>query len=113
MSENTENVPFSPILIMEFIRQSTIGRFLNAENLDMDVKFKISKEYYLQIQNYYIQGQLINLDINYDEASEILSAKTNEKTLNRFHEQKALLEISQKYENQYKDRYKEFIQIID
>ena len=42
MEENIE-VPFSPILIMEFVRQTTIARYLNSDTLDMDVKFKLPK----------------------------------------------------------------------
>ena len=113
MSENNNNTPFSPILIMEFIRQTTAGRFLTAETTDMSVKFKISNSYYTEIQNFPIQGQFINLDIEYDNATEILTVKANEALLNHFREQKSLIEIAQKYANQYKDRYQKFIEVMD
>lgn len=113
MSENTVNIPFSPILIMEFMRQTTVGRSLTAQADDFCTKFKISKAYYTEIKNFPIQGQFINLDIDYDDTTEILTIKTCERLLNHFREQKSLIEIAQKYENQYKDRYKPFIEVID
>ena len=113
MSENTENISFYPILIMEFIRQTTAGRFLSSETTDMFVKFKISKSYYTELINFPIQGQLINLDISYDDTTETLSVKANDALLNHFREQKSLIEIAQKYENQYKERYKKFIEVMD
>ena len=37
-------ISFSPVLIMEYIRQTTVARFLNSESLDIVVRFKIKKE---------------------------------------------------------------------
>ena len=39
----SQDVPFSPILIMEFIRQVTINRFLEGAT---EVKFKLAKNYH-------------------------------------------------------------------
>ena len=112
MEENIE-VPFSPILIMEFVRQTTIARFLNSDTLDMDVKFKLPKKYYDEIVAFPLKAQTIRLYTTYDENTEILTAKTDQVVLDRFHTQKSLVEIACKYEDQFKERYKKFIEIVE
>ncbi len=106
-------ISFSPVLIMEYIRQTTVARFLNSESLDIVVKFKIKKEYYDEMKAYHQQVQFIRLYDEYDEENEILSVKTDEVLLNRFKEQKSLVEIANKYENQYKERYKKYIEVME
>ena len=114
MAEETTNIPFSPILIMEFIRQVTVARFLNSESAEnLFVRFKIAKSYYDEIIAYPLQVQTIRLSYQYDENSEVLSVKADEILLNRFREQKSLVEIANKYENQYAERYKQFIEIME
>ena len=114
MVEKTTDVPFSPILIMEFIRQVTISHFLNSENTEnLVVQFKIAKSYYDEIRAYPLQAQTIRLSYQYDEKDEILSVKADEILLNRFKEQKSLVEIANKYENQYTERYKPFIKVLE
>ena len=109
-----EEIAFSPILIMEFIRQTTVGRFLNKEDVtDFVVKFKISKKYYDEILAYPLQAQTIRLNLQYDESSEILEVRAEEILINRFREQKSQVEIASKYENQYAERYKKFIEVIE
>lgn len=108
----TQEVPFSPILIMEFIRQVTVARFLNSDTLDMSVQFKLPKEYYDEIKNFPMQAQTIRLIYDYDEKKEILSVKADEILLNRFREQKSLVEIANKYEGQYAKRYEKFIKVL-
>lgn len=108
----SQDVPFSPILIMEFIRQVTINRFLNSETMDITVQFKLPKKYYEEIKAYPLQAQTIHLDWQYDEKSEILSVKADEVVLAHFREQKSLMEIAGKYEGQYAERYKNFIEVI-
>ncbi len=109
--ENTEAL-FSPILIMEFIRQVTVAHYLNGKLLEEPVRFKLAKSYYDEIMAYYLKAQLIRLKVEYDEASEILSVKTDETLINRFNEQKSLVEIACKYEGQYAKRYKKFIEVM-
>lgn len=114
MTEETlEDIPFSPILIMEFIRQTTINRSLNSEKSETVTQFKLPKKYYDEIAAFPIQAQSIHLDIKYDEKTEILSVKADETVLQHFKEQKSLIEIAGKYENQYKERYKKFVEILD
>lgn len=114
MADNMDGeISFSPVLIMEFIRQTTVARFLNSETLDICVKFKIAKKYYDEMKAYHQQVQFIRLYDKYDENSEILSVKTDEVLLNRFREQKSLVEIANKYENMYKDRYKKYIEVVE
>lgn len=106
-------ISFSPVLIMEYIRQTTVARFLNSESLDIVVRFKIKKEYYDEMKAYHQQVQFIRLYDEYDEENEILSVKTDEVLLNRFREQKSLVEIANKYENQYKERYKKYVKVME
>ena len=108
-----QEVPFSPILIMEFIRQVTVARFLNSDTLDMTVQFKLAKSYYGEIRAFPLQAQTIRLTYDYDEKKEILSVKADEVLINRFKEQKSLVEIANKYEGQYAKRYEKFIKVID
>jgi len=104
-----DNVPFSPILIMEFVRQVTINRFMNGET---EVKFKLAKAYYDEIKAFPLKAQTIHLDISYDETSEVLTVKADETVVSRFKEQKSLTEIAGKYEGQYAERYKGFIEVL-
>ena len=67
-----ENVEFSPILIMEFIRQVTAGRVMTADNPDLKVSFKIKKAYYDEMKAYPLQVQFINLVSEYDDLSEVV-----------------------------------------
>ena len=60
-------ISFSPVLIMEYIRQTTVARFLNSESLDIVVRFKIKKEYYDEMKAYHQQVQFIRLYDEYDE----------------------------------------------
>lgn len=114
MSDNkAQKVPFSPILIMEFIRQVTVARFLNSDTLDMAVQFKLAKEYYDEIKAFPLQAQTIHLNYDYDEKKEILNVKTDEALINRFKEQKSLVEIANKYEGQYAKRYESFIKVLE
>ena len=113
MTESVEDIPFSPILIMEFVRQVTINRFLNSDSIDMTVCFKLKKDYYNEIAAFPLKAQTLHLDIKYDEDKEILQVKADETVLSHFREQKSLMEIAGKYEGQYSERYKKFIEVID
>lgn len=110
--DNVNKVPFSPILIMEFIRQVTINRFINSETTDMEVRFRLPNKYYAEIKAFPLQAQTIHLTYQYDEGAEILTVKADETVVNRFKEQKSLTEIAGKYEGQYAERYKEFIEVL-
>ena len=110
-TDETE-VPFSPILIMEFIRQSTVARCLNNETTQLVVRFKLPKMYYDEIMGYYLHAQLIRLYLDYDEATETLTVKTDDTLINRFKEQKSLVEIACKYANKFAERYKKFIEVL-
>lgn len=111
MSEAVENMPFSPILIMEFVRQVTVNRFLNGAT--EAVEFKISNKYYEEMRAFPIQAQMIHLEVKYDEKSEILSVKADDVVLEHFRSQKSQMEIAGKYENQYAERYKQYIEIME
>ena len=113
MNSEVENIEFSPILIMEFIRQVTAGRVLESDNPDLEVRFKIAKHYYDEMKAYPLQVQFINLETRYDENEEILTTKATEGLIGHFKEYKSLVEISSKYEEQYKERYKSFIMVLE
>ena len=110
--ENNSDALFSPILIMEFIRQVTVAHYLNGQPLDKAVRFKLAKTYYDEIVSYELQVQFIRLCVEYDEAKEVLSVTADEALINRFKEQKALVEIAKNYEAQYAERYKNFIEVV-
>ena len=112
-TEKSENIPFSPILIMEFIRQVTINRFLYSTEEDFAVQFKISHTYYNELISFPIQAQTLHLIYSYDENNEILTVKADNDVLQQFREQKSLMEIAGQYENKYKERYQNFIKIIN
>ena len=65
MENNEQKAPFSPILIMEFIRQTTIARCLTNENPNLETKFRLGKTYYDQIMSFPLQAQLIRLTLAY------------------------------------------------
>ena len=114
MAKKINDIPFSPILIMEFIRQVTVARFLNSNDTsNLEVKFKLPKQYYEEIKAFPLKAQTIRLDIAYDEKKEILKVKADEVLVHRFKEQKSQVEIANKYEEQYAKRYKKFIEIME
>lgn len=110
--DSTDNIPFSPILIMEFIRQTTVAHCLNGDSADIATRFKINKTRYTEIAAFPLQAQFIRLYPEYDEATEILTVKTDETLLNRFKEQKSQVEIAGKYEAKFAERYKQFIEVV-
>lgn len=112
MAEENNEAEFSPILIMEFIRQVTVAHYLSGQSVEEAVRFKLPKVYYDEIVAYELKVQLIRLCLEYDEGREILSVKTDETLVNRFKEQKSLVEIAGKYEGQYAERYKKFIEVL-
>lgn len=112
MAEESTEAQFSPVLIMEFIRQVTVAHYLNGKAMDEPVRFKIAKFYYDEIKAYPLQVQFIRLYAEYDEATEVLAVKADETLINRFNEQKSLVEIAGKYEGQYAERYKKFIEVM-
>ena len=83
MDNNNDTVPFSPILIMEFIRQTTVARCLSGESADIAVRFKLAKSYYDEITAFPLKAQLIRLKLDYDEKAEILTVRTDEVFVNR------------------------------
>lgn len=112
MAEESTEAQFSPVLIMEFIRQVTVAHYLNGKAMDEPVRFKLTKTLYDEIKAYPLQVQFIRLYAEYDEALEVLAVKTDETLINRFKEQKSLVEIAGKYEGQYAERYKKFIEVM-
>ena len=104
---------FSPILIMDFIRQMAVVRVLNTEDFSLATKFKISKKYYDEIANFYIQAPFIGMNPVYDEGSEILTVKPEERVIEHFKSQKSLLEMCAKCEGLYRERYKDYVEICE
>ena len=104
---------FSPILIMDFIRQMAVVRVLNTEDLNLATKFKISKKYYDEIASFYIQAPFIGMNPVYDESAEILTVKPEERVIEHFKSQKSLVEMCSKCEELYKERYSDYIEICE
>lgn len=113
MTEENSEALFSPILIMEFIRQVTVAHYLDGKPMEEPVRFKLAKSYYDEIRAYDLQVQFIRLYAEYDETTEVLSVRTDETLINRFKEQKSLVEIAGKYQGQYAERYKKFIEVLE
>lgn len=103
---------FSPILIMEFIRQVAVARFLNEEKTCEKVQFKISKSYYDELTAYPLQVQFIGLSAVYDEGTEVLTVIPSEETIDFFKAHKSMVEIACQYEETYANRYKPYIEVI-
>jgi hypothetical protein len=61
---------------------------------------------------YPLKPQFIKFDIKYDESSEILSVRAGLDVINRFREQKAMIEIASLYEQHYAMRYKKYIEAL-
>ena len=90
----------------------TVAHYLDGKVLEEPVRFKISKSYYNEIATYELQVQFIRLHVEYDEANEVLSIRADDVLINRFKEQKSLVEIAGKYQEQYAERYKKFIEVL-
>ena len=112
MEEAKGDIEFSPILVMEYIKQTTVGRYLASECQDIEVKFKMPKEYYEKMMNYHLKPHFIKFELQYDEGSEILTVKALADVINRFREQKAMIEISSLYEDHYAQRYKKYVEAL-
>ena len=80
--------------------------FLAVINLDISSVISLL----LKIKLLDSSGKTINID--YDEKTEILTVKPDDILVNRFKEQKSQVEIANKYEEQYAERYKQFIEVI-
>lgn len=112
MEEAKGDIEFSPVLIMEYIKQTTVGRYLASDSQDIEVKFKMPKCYYDEIMNYPLKPQFIKLDIQYNEENEILCIRASQDVINRYREQKSMIEIASLYEEHYAQRYKKYIEAI-
>ena len=101
---------FSSILLQEYIRLMTAAAYVKNENNLSGVKFAVSKENYDKMMDEPLQTALIGLDINF--ADGILTAVPSEDFLKQY-ENKIMKEVVQLYWNNYKNRYAEFINIIE
>lgn len=113
MAEDMVNIEFSPILIMDFIRLITVSHTLKSDNSDLVTKFKIDKTYYDELKSFPIQSQFIGLEESYSPENNILTVKATQNVINHFKSQKALLEMCEKAEEQYKERYKTYIELLE
>ena len=103
--------------VQAYDRQAANGKYVESgmivtNTLGGYIEPRTFKDYYEQIMAFPLQVQLIRLVLDYDNTAEILTVKTDETLINRFKEQKSLVEIAQKYEGQYAERYKNYISIV-
>ena len=54
----------------------------------------------------------LKIGIIIDRVARVMSVKTDDILINRFKEQKSLVEIAGKYENKFAERYKKFIEVL-
>ena len=101
---------FSSILLQEYIRLMTAAEYVRGEGNIKAAKFAINEENYQKITAEPLQTALIGLNIHY--ADGVLTAVPSEDFLKQY-ENKIMKEVVQMYANNYKNRYAEFITIIE
>lgn len=108
---------FHPILIQNYIRFETAARYIrNQEAGNTDIspicRFKISPHNYKLMQEYANTAPLLELKLNYDEHSSILSAEPEESFLETY-KNNIMRDVALKQSEDCKGRYNNFIKVID
>src|SRR5574344_1312311 len=103
---------FSPILVEEYIRLNAVANCIKKEKGSALTKFKIKPEHYAKVKNEYIQAPLIGVNLQYDEQNEMLIASVSAE-LNKIYENKIMNEVAVKFSENYKNRYAEYIKVIE
>lgn len=106
---------FYPILVQNYIRFETATLFIKAKEEQRDIsvaRFKIAKDYYAQMSACDIQAPLIGLQLNYDEASEVLSVVPDSYFLEEY-ENQIMRDVALKQADLCRTRYSKFIETVD
>ena len=101
---------FSSILLQEYIRLMTAAEYVSHEGNIKSAKFAINEANYQKMAQEPLQTALIGLDIHFSDG--VLTAIPSEDFLKQY-ENKIMKEVVQMYANNYKNRYAEFIKLIE
>lgn len=107
---------FHPILIQNFIRFETAAHYIRAQEQgnsdDTICQFKITPDNYKLIMEYANTAPLLELTLNYNEDTSILTAKPNEAFLETY-KNAIMSAVALKQSEDCKGRYDKFIKVID
>ena len=109
MSElDSELGVFSEILVQQYIRLMTAAVYHRSDKKIIGAKFKISSQNYIQMMQEPVKASLIGLDLQYDEANEILSVVPDAEFLEEF-ENNIMHDVALKFYDTYRQRYASYI----
>lgn len=106
---------FYPILAQNYIRFQVAAHYVKAKEAQLDnftVKFKIEKEFYDIMMACDVQALLIGLELNYDEASAILTVEPDDYFREEYTNQ-IMCDVAIKQADLCRVRYSKFINVID
>ena len=107
---------FHPILIQNFIRFETAAHYIRAQEQgktdDTVCRFKITPDNYKLIMDYANTAPLLELTLDYDEHTSILSAQPNSAFLETY-KNAIMSAVALKQSEDCKGRYDKFIKVID
>lgn len=107
---------FHPILIQNFIRFETAAHYIRAQKQgdseNTVCRFKITPDNYKLIIDYANTAPLLELTLDYDEQTSILSVKPNSTFLETY-KNAIMSAVALKQSEDCKGRYNKFIKVID
>lgn len=102
---------FSAILLHQYIRLMVAATYFQSGGKQKICRFAINATNYEQMRNEPLQTALLNLDLNYDTKTEILSVTPNDEFIEQY--SNAIMEdVSEKFFTNYGHRYDKFIQFL-
>lgn len=101
---------FSPLLMLEYIRLMTAAQYVKDDNSHSGTKFSISEENYQKMMSEPLKTALIGLDYRFE--NNVLTVTASEDFLKQY-ENKIMREVATTFCNNYKNRYAEYISIIE
>lgn len=105
---------FYPILAQNYIRFQVAAHYVKAKEAQSDnftVKFKIEKEFYDIMMACDVQALLIGLELNYDEASAILTVEPDDYFREEYTNQ-IMCDVAIKQAELCRVRYSKFINVV-
>lgn len=103
---------FAGILLQQYIRMFTAATYIRSEKAIKTAKFKIEPEVYAQLRAEPLQTSLLGLDLDYDAATQVLTATPDAEFLEEF-TNNIMRDVALQYADTYKNRYAKFILFID
>jgi len=101
---------FSPILMFEYIRLMTAAEYIKHEGNCCGAKFSITEENYKKMMEESLKTALIGLDLQF--TANVLTVRANKDFLQQY-ENKIMKEVVLMFGNNYKNRYAQYIKIIE